>query len=391
MLTIAKLASLWDGLTTESAHHSTMTKSTTPNSANPREFNAEFNGKFKFAHSLLHWFEIHGRKNLPWQQNPDPYRVWVSEIMLQQTQVETVIPYYQNFIARFPSIASLAAAEQDEVMTHWAGLGYYARARNMHRAAQLVRDNHDGCFPDTMDDVLALPGIGRSTAGAILAFSFNIREPILDGNVKRVLCRFFAVEGFPGKKLVQDRLWQYSEQLTPHEDVAKYTQAIMDLGATLCIRRQPKCNQCPMNAACAAYKQGNPADYPESKSKVKRPQRKSTMLLLRNPKSQFLLIKRPPTGIWGGLWALPEISETADDIVGWCEEQYGIKTSNPKKLKNIKHGFTHFELHIQPVECPVIGQHDRVMDDDNYIWYNPFSDAAIALPAAVSKIFKQLV
>ncbi len=314
--------------------------------------------------------------------------------MLQQTQVETVISYYQKFIARFPNIDSLANAETEAVMTYWAGLGYYARARNLHLAAQQIRDQHDGDFPLSLDQVMALPGIGRSTASAILAFSQNARHPILDGNVKRVLTRYFAISGYPGTKTVENQLWALAEQLTPNKRVADYTQAIMDLGATLCTRRHPDCSKCPISCKCLAFLQGNPTSYPTPKPKVPRPHRQSRMILIANSNSEYLLIKRPPSGIWGGLWVFPEISNAEQDFQCWCKKELGIAVKSGKNMAIVHHGFTHFELEIQPIHCTVdqdsSGFMGVIMDTDYYLWYNPLSDVALGIPAAVQKIFKRL-
>ena len=256
-----------------------------------------------FAQRLLAWYALHGRHDLPWQQDRSPYRVWVSEIMLQQTQVGTVIPYFQRFMEQFPTVVALADAPLDEVLHHWSGLGYYARARNLHKAAREICERHVGEFPRDARALEALPGIGRSTAAAILAQSFGLRHAILDGNVKRVLARYHAVEGWPGRTEVLARLWAYAEQHTPSEDVSHYTQAIMDLGATLCTRSRPLCLHCPVGAHCAARIQGQPTRYPGRKPKKDLPRRATRMLLIREPAEQaVLLLKRPPTGTGSDSW-----------------------------------------------------------------------------------------
>ncbi|NNF17171.1 MAG: A/G-specific adenine glycosylase, partial [Gammaproteobacteria bacterium] len=244
---------------------------------------------------LLSWFASHGRHNLPWQQDPAPYRVWVSEIMLQQTQVATVIPYYQKFMQRFPGIDDLAAAPLDHVLHHWSGLGYYARARNLHKAAQQIVAQHGGKFPSTPEDLIGLPGIGRSTAGAILSLALNTRAPILDGNVKRVLARHFAVPGWPGKAAVQHALWELAEAHTPAQQFADYTQGIMDLGASVCTRTRPRCDVCPLQATCEAHRHGTELDYPGRKPKKIKPVRECKMLLCLHDQ-HLLLQQRPPTG-----------------------------------------------------------------------------------------------
>lgn len=323
--------------------------------------------------------------------------------MLQQTQVETVIPYYQKFIARFPNIDTLANAEVEAVMTCWAGLGYYARARNLHRAAQQIRTQHNGIFPLNLTQVMALPGIGRSSASAILAFSQNARHPILDGNVKRVLTRYFAIVGYPGSKAVENQLWHLAEQLTPNKRVADYTQAIMDFGATLCTRHHPNCSKCPISQQCLAFLQGNPTDYPTPKPKTPRPHRQSRMLLIANARSEYLLIKRPPSGIWGGLWVFPELNNAEQDILQWCKQELGMVIKSSKNMATVQHGFTHFELEIQPIHCTIerrspaptdelLGGHqDRIMDAADHLWYNPRTNTPTAIPAAVKNIFNQLV
>ncbi len=343
-----------------------------------------------FSKSLLKWFDCHGRKWLPWRQTTDPYHIWVAEIMLQQTRVETVIPYYQKFIVRFPDIKTLASAEQEAVMTYWAGLGYYARARNLHRAAQQIRDQHNGIFPQAFEDIAALHGIGRSTAGAILAFTQNRRYPILDGNVKRVLSRFFAISGYTGTRSVETKLWEIADHLTPGHRVADYTQAIMDLGATLCTRSRPNCAKCPVGQHCLALRQGRPTAYPMPGPRAPRPQRQSRMILIRNANAEYLLIKRPPSGIWGGLWVFPEPG-IKEDYRRWCEKELGIVVKPGINRQIVRHGFTHCELEIQPVECAVERICDEIMDAGHYLWYNPQSNTSIAIPAAIKKIFNQLV
>ena len=262
-----------------------------------------------FGERLIVWHDRHGRKTLPWQTDPAPYRVWVSEIMLQQTQVTTVIPYYERFMERFPDVESLAGAEVDEVLHHWSGLGYYARGRNLHKAARLVRDEHAGSLPEDLESLIALPGIGRSTAGAILALSGGRRFPILDGNVKRVLSRHSGIAGWPGEREVEKSLWCLAESLTPETNVAAYTQAIMDLGATLCVRSRPLCDACPVGSDCYARASGEQALFPGKRPKKERPTRHTSMVLALRPDGSVLLERRPPAGVWGGLWGFPELPE----------------------------------------------------------------------------------
>ena len=344
-----------------------------------------------FARRLLNWHAMSGRKSLPWQIDPDPYRIWVSEIMLQQTRVDTVIPYYEKFMARFPTLPSLADAPLEEVMTCWAGLGYYARARNLHRAARIIRDEHHRVFPHRFEEVLALPGIGRSTAGAILAFSGNQRHPILDGNVKRVLTRCFAIPGYPGDRAVEKRLWKKADRLTPRTHVAAYTQAIMDLGAMLCTRHRPACTACPLKPSCAALAQGDPEAYPQRRAKPRKPKRVLRMLVLRNRESKILLIKRPPRGIWGSLWALPEIPPEVEEYGTWCHAKWGVRVAGGQEMHRVRHELTHFQMEILPIVCEVADTTVMTMDNRRVLWYNPQSENPVALPAAMKKIFKQVL
>lgn len=348
---------------------------------------AQMKSQGDFSRRLLKWYESHGRKSLPWHENRDPYRIWVSEIMLQQTQVSTAAPFYQRFIARFPDVVALADATEDDVLHHWSGLGYYARARNLHKAAKQIRDHHDGHFPARFDEVIALPGIGRSTAGAILAFSFNQRHPILDGNVKRVLTRYLAIEGYPGKKTIENKLWEIADQFTPDTRVGHYTQAIMDLGATLCTRTRPLCDLCPITDDCAANAQGRQGEFPHRKPRVERPVKHTMMLLVKNNDNQILLKKRPPSGIWGGLWSLPEVGPDIDDIPAWCADNLGLVVEPGETLGNVRHVFSHYELQIKPVTCRLQGYSNQVKEDSTLKWYDPHSGANIGLPGVLSKIF----
>jgi A/G-specific adenine glycosylase len=261
-----------------------------------------------FAERVLAWYDIHGRKHLPWQQDITPYKVWVSEIMLQQTQVTTVIPYFERFMQSFPSVVELANAAQDDVLHHWTGLGYYARARNLHKAAKQIVEVHGGTFPDNIDDVIALPGIGRSTAGAVLSISRNQRHPILDGNVKRVLARYYAIGGWPGQKAVENALWEVAEKNTPEKRSANYTQVMMDLGAMVCTRSKPKCDECPLQHDCLAYAQGAQTEFPGKKPKKAIPER-STLLIVPLFQQQVYLEQRPSSGLWGGLYGFIEAQD----------------------------------------------------------------------------------
>lgn len=344
----------------------------------------------RFAPALLAWFDRHGRKHLPWQQNTTPYRVWVSEIMLQQTQVATVIPYYERFMDRFPDVHALAAANIDEVLHLWTGLGYYARARNLHRAAQTIVAQHRGEFPGTLEAVEALTGIGRSTAGAILALSRNQPHPILDGNVKRVLTRCFGVAGFPGQQSVERELWQLAEACTPHERVANYTQAIMDLGATLCVRSRPVCPMCPMSEFCIARIEGLQSVLPTPRPKKTRPQRIAYAVLALRGDGAVLLERRPPAGIWGGLWTFPQFDDR-DGALAWIQTQdmSGLEP-DVQSMGPYSHSFTHFDLTLHPIVLRLTRPQHAVADADKQCWYDPRQPAQIGLAKPSVDLIRQL-
>ena len=340
-----------------------------------------------FAQALLAWFDAHGRHDLPWQRKPTPYRVWVSEIMLQQTQVATVIPYFEHFTARFPDIDTLAMAELDEVLGHWSGLGYYARARNLHRAANIIHSEHDGRFPEDIGQVRALPGIGRSTAGAILSLALGQHHAILDGNCKRVLARYFTLEGWPGRSSVLNTLWAHAERLTPRQRCADFNQAMMDLGATVCTRSRPACDDCPLSAACRARIDGRQADFPARKPKKSLPVRETVMLLLQDAEGRILLQRRPPAGIWGGLLSLPELPSGCD-IAKAGHEQWGIQLERATTWPPLRHTFSHFQLHITPVHAHHVSSH--AVRDDGWLWHHPRDTAPGGLPAPVARLLEQL-
>lgn len=342
-----------------------------------------------FTKNLLNWYHQYGRTSLPWQQQPTPYRVWISEIMLQQTQVQTVIPYFERFMQRFPNLETLAQAPLDDVLTHWSGLGYYARARNLHKAAQEICDQYAGQFPGDLENLQQLPGIGRSTAGAILSLAFQQRQPILDGNVKRVLTRFHAIEGWPGESAIQKELWAIADQHTPEKEVAAYTQAIMDLGATLCTRRNPRCNECPVRVNCAARKSGRQNDFPYTKAKKTLPIKKKTFLILRNADNEILLEKRPPIGIWGGLWSLPECDQDADPLQ-YCDQRFALKIKNQQTLNTVRHTFSHFHLDITPLLADISVSTFKIMEPEETLWYNNTQQKYIGLAAPVTKLLKNL-
>lgn len=336
----------------------------------------------QFSERVLEWFDTHGRKNLPWQENPTPYRVWISEIMLQQTQVRTVIPYFEQFVRAFPDIRTLADAAQDDVLHHWSGLGYYARARNLHAAARKIRDEFDGEFPQVFEQVESLPGIGRSTAGAILSLSSGQHHAILDGNVKRVLARHAGVAGWPEKSSVLKALWALAETRTPATRVDEYNQAMMDLGSMVCTRSKPACEICPVNTDCHAFLNSMQQEFPGRKPKRKIPQRETTMLLMTRD-GAVMLEQRPPSGIWGGLWSFPE----TNDLAGWLAEN-NIPAGLAQELPELEHTFSHFRLRIRPVLIrePV----DRPLNDRATQWYDPAAPQALGLAAPVQKLLALL-
>lgn len=342
----------------------------------------------QFQRAVLTWFQQQGRKDLPWQQNKTPYRVWVSEIMLQQTQVSTVIPYFLRFMERFPTLDSLANAKEDDVLHLWTGLGYYSRARNLHRTAKLILSSFSGQFPHELDSLITLPGIGRSTAGAILSIAFGKKATILDGNVKRVLTRFLCITEWPGEKKVLDQLWEAAERFTPSLQVADYSQAMMDLGATICVRRKPLCEKCPLKTSCLAHEQGIEKTLPRSKPRKVLPVREIILLILRN--QHFVLLeKRPPAGIWGGLWSLPEMMST-DEIKKNCKKQFGLEINHIQPIDAFRHTFSHFHLDITPVLVQVKKVAHKIMDDSTQIWYNLHEPAAVGLPAPIKSLLSKL-
>ncbi len=341
-----------------------------------------------FPPKLLAWFDQYGRHDLPWQHNITPYRVWVSEIMLQQTQVKTVIPYFERFMQSFPDLQVLASASQDEVLGHWAGLGYYARGRNLHKAAIMIRDEFKGEFPATFDEILSLPGIGRSTAGAILSISLGQRQAILDGNVKRVLSRYLALEGWPGEKNNEQKLWSVADLLTPDVRFNDYTQAIMDLGATLCTRSKPQCGTCPVAGFCEARQQGRVIEFPFSKPKKIKPIKKSYFLILENQQGQVLLQQRPQKGIWGGLWSFPEYASLPN-----CEDALKMNETQTESAQSLvewevfRHTFSHYHLDIHPVMYQGVPENSMQFDGE---WVNKQqlckAEVNFGVPAPISKI-----
>ena len=340
-----------------------------------------------FSERILNWYHQHGRKDLPWQKDISPYRVWVSEIMLQQTQVKTVIPYFERFMHRFPDVISLADAPQDEVLHYWTGLGYYARARNLHKASQVIRDQYQGVFPQNLQQVVELPGIGRSTAGAVLSIACGQSHSILDGNVKRVLARYFAVDGWPGNKQVENKLWEYADQLTPATDTHHYTQAMMDMGATVCTRSKPACDACPLQTGCLAYAQGRQAELPGKKPKKQLPE-KSTVMLLPKLHDQILIYKRPTSGLWGGLWGFYEAQSIQD--VARAAGSLGMENYHCETLDVFRHTFSHFHLDIQPLILHLQNlPQDRVREEQQ-LWYDLKQPANVGLAAPTKKLFAKI-
>ncbi len=339
-----------------------------------------------FADRLLAWFDTHGRKDLPWQVK-DPYRVWVSEIMLQQTQVQTVIPYYERFMRRFPSVTALADAELDTVLDHWSGLGYYARARNLHKAAKSIRDEFAGGFPGDFEQVCSLPGVGRSTAGAILALAFGQHHAILDGNAKRVLARHRAIAGWPGKTVVAKSLWAAAEAYTPGNRTADYTQAIMDLGATICARSKPRCNACPVQTDCMARAADAIGDYPGRKPRKSKPLRETTMVLAVSG-SDIYLERRPPDGIWGGLWSLPELAD--GKVADWCGERLDVAALELETWATLRHSFSHYDLDIRPVVVHIDAPSRKVADDGDAKWHPLDAAPPGGIAAPVRKLIESL-
>lgn len=342
-----------------------------------------------FSKKLLTWYEAYGRHDLPWQKNQSHYRVWISEIMLQQTQVTTVIPYYERFMTSFPDVFSLANADEDSVLHHWSGLGYYARARNIHKTAKIVANDLKGIFPTTVEAFSALPGIGQSTAGAIISFAQQEKAVILDGNVKRVLSRYFAIDD------MKKDLWPLAENLTPHKNAHLYNQAIMDLGATLCTRTKPRCQECPVKKDCAGFLTGEPTQYPLKIAKKTRPIKNITMLILENARGEVLLIKRPAKGIWGGLWSFPEMTRSSsfaeDDKINLplsaqMDKPVVIPCSNQKILAVITHQFTHFTLHITPI---VIKTRKKI-EGDALVWHKLGENLPGGIAAPVARILDGL-
>jgi A/G-specific adenine glycosylase len=340
----------------------------------------------QFHRAVLAWFDRHGRHDLPWQVEKTVYSTWISEIMLQQTQVKTVIPYFHRFMARFPTVHELADAELDEVLHLWTGLGYYARARNLHRAARIISRERGGAFPPSVEELERLPGIGRSTAGAILSIATGKRAVILDGNVKRVLARFHAVAGWPGSAAVLKNLWAHAEQATPLQRVGDYTQAMMDLGATLCTRARPNCQLCPLRPGCKAWALNLTGQLPSPRPKKVLPVKRTLMLLIHNAKGEILLQRRPPSGIWGGLWSLPEVDTlpAAATTLGLALDEAATELLPP-----LRHTFSHYQLEITPARVALKDPTNSVMEGPPILWYNSEQPATIGLAAPVKRLLER--
>jgi A/G-specific adenine glycosylase len=332
----------------------------------------------EFAQKLVRWQRRHGRHDLPWLGTRDPYRIWLSEIMLQQTQVAAVIPYYERFLARFPDFDALAAASEEQVLELWSGLGYYARGRNLLRAARQVA--HRGKFPDNMEDIRELPGVGPSTAAAIAAFAFGRRAAILDGNVKRVLARRFGIEG-------ERAQWALAGKLLPLRGIERYTQALMDLGATVCTRAKPACERCPVSDDCVARREGRIAELPAPRKRKPLPLRRITWLVLLH-QGTVLLERRPGSGIWGGLWVFPERS-SGKDVRSYCRKSFSVEITKVRKLPLIEHGFTHFRLNIQPIRCDVRKARSHA-ESPGRIWLDLGEARRAAVPAPVKVLLSAL-
>lgn len=340
-----------------------------------------------FQQKILAWFDLNGRKDLPWQQDINPYRVWLSEVMLQQTQVTTVIPYFNKFIQRFPDVNKLATASLDSVLQLWSGLGYYARARNLHKTANII-NQRNGKFPQELAELTELPGIGRSTAGAILSIAFDKSHPILDGNVRRVFARFYAISGWTGDSKVNKELWEISTRYTPLHRSADYTQAMMDLGATLCTRSKPQCSECPINSTCLARINNKVKMLPTPKPKKSLVVKKIIFLLVQNNQQQIFLEKRPEMGVWGGLWSFPEFN-LMSEIDAWLQNK-NILIYSTEKLDEQRHTFSHFHLDYTPLLVKTENPINKVMEENQSIWYKTSQDDELGFPAPVNRLLQKL-
>ena len=345
-------------------------------------------GTHVFAERLIRWFDVDGRHDLPWQHPRTPYRVWLSEVMLQQTQVQVVTPYFERFVAALPSLPALAAADLDDVLALWSGLGYYARARNLHAAARLCVAQHGGELPRDLDALTALPGIGRSTAGAVLAQAWGERFAILDGNVRRVLARVHGIDGWPGAPAVEKQLWALAEAQLPQARLADYTQAQMDFGATLCTRFDPACVLCPLQGDCIALREGRVAELPTPRPGKPLPERHAIVLWTQDAAGRVLLQRRPPAGVWASLWSLPEAADHAG-ARAWFELHLHADFDAAEPLQPIAHGFTHYRLHLQPLRWRGIAPRAAVRDNDDLRWVARGQLSTLGIPAPIRKLIQQ--
>lgn len=341
-----------------------------------------------FRQRVLRWFKQYGRTNLPWQQNITPYRIWLSEIMLQQTQVTTVIDYFHRFTQQFPTLPSLAEANPDQVLSLWSGLGYYQRARNLHKTAQIIMQEFAGEFPQSVEKLQQLPGIGRSTAGAIASFAFGQRAAILDGNVKRVLARFAAMDGWPGERAVHENLWEIAEQYTPHKHLAEYTQAMMDLGSLICTRSNPDCNGCPLASHCLAYQNSTIKNYPGKRPAKALPLKQQTWLILLDKTKRIILHKRPPTGLWASLWVFPTFE--GKSLNSWCRKQLSCELLNYEKLPLFRHTFSHFQLDIHPIVGEIDFLPHCVNENPHQHCYSIAEALELGIPSPVKRCLENL-
>lgn len=342
----------------------------------------------KFSESLLKWFEQYGRKDLPWQHPKSAYRVWISEVMLQQTQVKTVIPYFTRFIERFPNVQTLSLASEDEVLKYWAGLGYYRRARALHQTAQIITNQLNQEFPQKLDELCKLPGIGMSTAAAIASLAFNQPTAILDGNVKRVLSRYFLIAGDSTKSQTERQLWNIAHQCMPLSHCAEYTQAIMDLGATCCTPKHPQCHMCPLNHSCTAFLKQVVDEYPMKKKRASLPNKQHRFLLLYDQEGLLYFKKRPPTGIWGGLWSLIEL-EMDQCVKNYLETQYQLQVEHEQELMRLKHTFTHFHLHMHVVAVRCQTMTTSIAEKNREGWFTTNEIEDLGLPQPIKKVLKE--
>ncbi|WP_253306570.1 A/G-specific adenine glycosylase [unidentified bacterial endosymbiont] len=339
-----------------------------------------------FSARLLQWAQHQGRKDLPWQRDPSPYSIWLSEIMLQQTQVMTVIPYFERFITQLPTLQALAQAPLDQVLHLWSGLGYYARARNLHRAAHTILSQYQGRFPDDFNALTALPGIGRSTAGAILSLAFGLPYPILDGNVKRILARYYAIAGWPGDPQVARQLWAKSSQVTPRQQAGPFNQAMMDLGSLICTLRRPGCHDCPLQSGCQAYRTQRWQEYPGKPHKVSRPKKVAWFVLLQYHHTLWM-VQRPLSDLWGGLFCFPQF-DTPQTVLQWLQQQQ--IPSNAQPLPEIQHQFTHFQWIIRPLHLQLT-EKPRALECASGIWYNLAKPARIGVATPIQRLLQSLM